>query len=344
MEIPNFFKTRVGIITLHVLGWIIYFLRDIIDYFVEPFDFELTCLSISFYFLIVSTFYLFYNWVWPKFLKPGKYYRIIPGIIGGLAYFIGGRYLIQEVIFPATLGFGNYYIELDFFFYVDDNWWRAFQIIVYSAVIYLLVDKVNADKKRSSTEKAKSEAELSFLRSQINPHFLFNMLNYLHTEAYMKDEKLANSILQLSDLLRYSTQKSNHLGATLEDEIYHLKNYIELYKKRFGENCYLNYSQAGKPDGQRVEPLLFIPFVENAFKHGVYTDKNVPIVVDININGQKIDFRCSNKVNQQNKDKGSGVGLQNVKQRLELIYPEKHQLNINKTNDTFTVDLSIQLK
>ncbi len=343
MQLPSFFKTKPGAVLLHILAWTVFYARDIYNYIVDPPEHDIVWLDLSYKFLIISTFYLFFYWIWPKILKPGKYLMVIPGILIGVAYFIGGRYLIQEQLFPAVLGFGNYFIDYDFFFYVDDNFFRAFKMIMYSLAIFLFVEKVATDKKREQKATAQTEAELSFLRSQINPHFLFNMLNYLHTEAYIKDEKLAGSILQLSDLLRYSTQKSNKLGAKLEDEIYHLKNYIELYKKRFGEKCYVNYAQNGMPGHQRVEPLLFIPFVENAFKHGVYTKPESPIEINVDINNDKISFTCSNKIIHSEKDRGSGIGLQNVQQRLKLLYPEKHNLAINEKGDTFRVNLTINL-
>ena len=343
MELPVFFKTRTGTALFHILAWMIFYIRDIYEYAIQPIKFSTACIDLSDKFLVISSFYLFFYWVWPRILKPGKYTMIIPGIIAGIGYFIGGRYLIQEVFFPAILGFSNYFIEYDFFYYVDDNLFRGFKMIVYSLAIFLFVEKVATDKKKDQEINAKTEAELSFLRSQINPHFLFNILNYLHTEAYLKDEKLADSILQLSDLLRYSTQKNHKLGAKLEDEIYHLKNYIELYKKRFGEKCFIHYQQTGEPESLRVEPLLFIPFVENAFKHGVYTDAGFPIDVNVKIKNKKITFGCRNKISNSQKDKGSGIGLGNVQQRLELIYTDRHQLDTQTEDDIFTVNLAIDL-
>ena len=342
MQLPAFFKTKLGIFLLHLLVWCIYYIRDIYGYFVNPTDLQEVLLDLSYYGLLISSFYLFYYWVWPNILRPGKYLMVIPGILAGFVYFIGGRYLIQEIIYPAIFGFGNYY-DPTFFFYIGDNYFRVFQMIIYSLVIFLFVAKFTSDKKKEQRATAKSEAELSFLRSQINPHFLFNMLNYLHTEAYVKDEKLADSILQLSDLLRYSTQKSNKLGAKLEDEIYHLKNYIQLYKKRFGDKCYVQYEQTGESGTKRVEPLLFIPFVENAFKHGIYTQAESPIKINVDVEKDVVKFSCSNKINRSQKDKGSGIGLENVRQRLELLYPNKHELSTDKKNDRFSVKLSIGL-
>ena len=256
-------------------------------------------------------------------------------------FFIGGRYVLEEILFPLIFGFDNYYIEG--FFYIDDNFFRGFQMIIFSLAVYLFVDRFTRDKRREKEERIKSEAELSFLRSQINPHFLFNMLNYLHTEAYLKDEQLADSILQLSELLRYSTQKSNSNGALLQDELHHLRNYIELYKKRFGEACYVEYAQQGDPTDQRIEPLLFIPFVENAFKHGIYTDPKIPIRISVDVDEKRVRFACQNKISTHQKDKVSGIGLENVRQRLELIYPGRHTCQVASTNDIFTADLSVQL-
>ena len=341
MTVSDFFAKKPVIVALHVLGWCVFYYKGIMPYLTETFERSDIILNISYHGWAIATFYLFYYLIWPKTLIPGNYGRVVPGVIAGLVFFIGGRYVLEEILFPLIFGFDNYYIEG--LFYIDDNFFRGFQMIIFSLAVYLFVDRFRRDKKREKEERIKSEAELSFLRSQINPHFLFNMLNYLHTEAYLKDEQLADSILQLSELLRYSTQKSNSKGALLKDELHHLKNYIELYRKRFGEECYVKYEQAGHSTDQRIEPLLFIPFVENAFKHGIYTDPNAPIHISVDVEENKVRFVCQNKISNHQKDSVSGIGLDNVNQRLELIYPDRHTCQVVSTNDIFTADLTIQL-
>ena len=111
MELPAFFKTRTGTVLLHILAWMVFYARDLYGYAIEEFQFSTFCIDMSDKFLVISSFYLFFYWVWPQILKPGKYLMIIPGILIGVGYFIAGRYLIQEVLFPATLGFSDYFIE-----------------------------------------------------------------------------------------------------------------------------------------------------------------------------------------------------------------------------------------
>ena len=341
MSATEFLNRKPVIIALHVLGWCVFYYKSITKYFDATYDQADVILDVSYHAWAIATFYLFYYLIWPRTIMPGKYRRVIIGILVGLVFFIGGRYLLEEILFPLIFGFDNYYIEG--FFYIDDNFFRGFQMIVLSLAVYLFVDRFTRDRIKEKEERIKSEAELSFLRSQINPHFLFNMLNYLHTEAYLKDEQLADSILQLSELLRYSTQKSNSQGALLKDEVHHMKNYIDLYKKRFGEKCYAEYIQEGSPTSQRIEPLLFIPFVENAFKHGVYNDPEHPVRISVKVGEDQVHFQCQNKISKNQKDKVSGIGLDNVRQRLDLIYPDRHTYEVGSANDIFTAHLSVQL-
>lgn len=267
---------------------------------------------------------------------------MVPGFIFGLLFFMVFRYFIQEMMMPFFFGFSNYALDLTPWIYINDNFWRPFQLILLSSAVFLFVDKLEKDRRNQQLEANKTEAQLAFLRSQINPHFLFNMLSYLYSKAYLKDKDLAHSILQLSDLLRYSTQKKEKKGALLSEEIRHLENYLDLYRKRFGNRCFVNYQCQGEINRQRIEPLIFQPFIENAFKHGIYTNESTPIVIDFQIEENHLKFYCKNKINQHVKDKGNGIGLENVKQRLILLYPNSHQLTIAKEDGYFSVQLNIQ--
>lgn len=327
----------------HIIGWLVYFFEDIIELIIEPWTTKSLALTFSGQLIALIVFYGFFWFIWPRTFQPGKYFWAIPGLLLGMLGFTFLRYFIQEMVFPAFLGFSNYRDNLSFWYYFGDNFRRPLRLIFLSGVIYLLIDQWQKEKRNRQLESAKIDAELALLRSQVNPHFLFNMLNYVYTEAFMVDKKLANSVLQLSGLLRYGTQNSLKNKTTLQREVAHLQDYIDLMRKRFGDRCHLDFIVQGQVGEQPVEPLLFLPFVENAFKHGIYTQPEYPIQVTLEVNAKQLHFRCKNLINQHQKDEGSGIGIQNVQKRLQLLYPDQYQLKIEEENNVFNVDLFLSL-
>ncbi len=197
------------------------------------------------------------------------------------------------------------------------------------------------EQKMLALKKEKINSELESLKLQINPHFLFNSLNNIHGMASKSAKKTKELVLNLSDMLRYVLYETETDRVPLKEEIDFLKNYIELQKVRMEEGAKINLNIKGDPGNKKTAPLLFLPLVENAFKHGSKGDiKNTFINIDIKI-GQGLTFEIEN-----NKSKGvdpvkndKGIGLENIKRRLELIYPGQHHLNIDDKNDVFKVEL-----
>jgi len=197
-------------------------------------------------------------------------------------------------------------------------------------------------------EKEKLEAELKVLKTQIKPHFLFNSLNNIYALALDKSDKTADVVLQLSDLMRYILYDCNEKLVDINKELDFSRNYINLHKIRLDENTPVNFIVNGHFDGHKIAPLLFEPFIENAFKHGVY-GKNLNSFINIIFNFDENDqmeliIENSYDPNWNNSKKGSGgIGIQNVIRRLELIYPQKHKINIDKGEQVFKITLTIGL-
>jgi hypothetical protein len=200
------------------------------------------------------------------------------------------------------------------------------------------------EKRAIQAEADKTSTELSFLKAQINPHFLFNTLNNIYTLAIMNDEHTAESILKLSNIMRYVTDEVTADFVLLENDINCIKDYIELQKLRLGDSTTVNYMLNGIAEGKTISPLLLMSFVENAFKHGV--SKNTPSVIDITISilPQSVRLLCKNQIfNHQKEMPRTGVGVENTKHRLKHLYPNRHTLTINEQDDIYTVDLHIQM-
>jgi len=201
---------------------------------------------------------------------------------------------------------------------------------------------IEAVLKEQENEKLKSE--LSFLRSQVSPHFMFNVLNSLASLARKKSDDVEPAIIQLSQLMRYSLYHTDK-KVTLDKEAEYLSNYIELQKLRFGGVVKLHFHVDLKQKDLLIEPMLLVPFVENAFKHGVGMMKNPVINIVLEGNEYVIHFKVSNKFDPlgvEVKDESSGIGLQNVKRRLDLLYKDLYTLSIQREEeDWFVTELNI---
>lgn len=204
------------------------------------------------------------------------------------------------------------------------------------------------DKKEMETEllRHRLEAELKFLKAQINPHFLFNVLNNIYSLTYLEGKAAAPQILKLSGLMRYMLYESDETVVDLKNEIEYIKNYLDLQQLKSESNNNIVFTIEGNTDQIKIAPLLFIPFFENAFKHGdVLDNKSGMLSANIKVSKQELTFHIENTIapTETRKDMVGGIGLDNVQKRLQLLYPSKHTITITSTNNIFLVDLLIQL-
>jgi hypothetical protein len=197
-----------------------------------------------------------------------------------------------------------------------------------------------------NNEKLRKESELKLLKSQMNPHFLFNSLNTLYALVSEKElEKAEDAILKLSDLLRYSVYQVNNPSISLEDEINYIKNYISLQELRLDGKVSISFNCEGNTSAVFIEPMLLIPFVENAFKYGISYVHESKISFELQLTENDLTFQVINIINEKpivTDDQFSGVGIANVVARLELLYPKNHVLKIESKNGIHSVFLSIK--
>lgn len=211
--------------------------------------------------------------------------------------------------------------------------------------------KIAADWTRNTREQQKLKAqnlqsELRFLRSQVNPHFLFNTLNSLYALTLKKSEKAPETVLKLSDMMRYMLYESNARLVPLAKEVEYVKNYLALEQLRYDTSGEIRFEIEGDVTDQEIAPMLFITFVENSFKHGMakVLDKGY-VHIYLLIEGDEIRFHLENnkpKI-EDDFDVPGGIGLLNVKRRLDLLYEGRYELNSLATEDTYSVDLYLNL-
>ncbi|MEL7341457.1 MAG: histidine kinase [Bacteroidota bacterium] len=211
----------------------------------------------------------------------------------------------------------------------------------YGFIVYLL----RQEQGRQEETRERLTSELSFLRSQISPHFLFNILNSIVYLIRSNSSEAESVTLKLSELMRYMLYSPQQGQVLMEEEIGYLENYIALQRTRFGEDVDIRFTRSGKNTDLSIEPMILIPFVENAFKHGVGLVKDPIIEIAVTLADQQLNFHVGNKVGPdppEAKDGSSGIGLKNVRRRLELLYPDRYELTIREEDDWFLVDLVIR--
>ena len=286
--------------------------------------------------LDLITFLLFYIWLTPKIIQKKHlsiYIIFIILYVAAYSFVWSGAYWIAGMVDCIT----------DFFRIYKSSIGHTIFYGVLGVVVYLALDWFFKFKRQKELETQNKEIELELLRSQINPHFLFNTLNNINSFVYDEPDKTSFAIIKLSEIMRYMLYETKTETVFLDKEIQYITNYLELQKLRLQKKEYINFKIFGDPSGKKIAPMLFIPFVENAFKHGKKNIENGTIV-ELKINDDKIEFRCENylrKLNKTEVNMSSGVGLKNIKRRLELLYPKNHKLVIEKNEEKFKVNLSI---
>ena len=215
-----------------------------------------------------------------------------------------------------------------------------------SATYKTIADRMKTEAMLTAKLQENLKAELSFLRSQISPHFLFNIMNNIAAMVRLKSDELEPTVHKLSSLMQYMLYETDEEKVLLQSEIENLQSYIDLQQQRFSEKLTLHISLDVKENWHSIEPMLLIPFVENAFKHGTGLIKNPEIEIELKAENDQLYFVVKNRFIQTEttKDKTSGIGLANVKRRLELLYGNMHQLVINKAEGWFIVSLQLTFK
>jgi hypothetical protein len=220
---------------------------------------------------------------------------------------------------------------------------RIFSVAFVFMLIKLLKDQLSVQRRALTLEKQKAEAELKLLKTQLNPHFLFNTLNNIYFLSLMNSPVTSTSIGRLSEILDYILYKCNSLYVPIAGEIALLNNYIGLEKLRYNERLKVNFT-CNVTEHIKIAPLILLTIVENAFKHGAGNDAGSPVIdIALQADNSVFKFTVSNPFHQNTAENAGNIGLPNLRQQLDLIYPQKHTLDIAQFDDLYTVILTINL-
>ncbi len=322
----------------HILFWLVWYFFYIITYS-SGYSVKIQFLQ-NLYLLPVrmAGTYVFIYWIIPKFLFKKNHLPFI--IITIIHAFLFG-FSIWAVLYIATS-----FRAIDSMPFIRSIVLN-YQIPATAAAIYMFKRWYLIQQYSLSLEKEKIEAELNFLKSQIHPHFLFNTLNNLYALTLKKSDKAPEMVIQLSNLLEYTLYSGRKTEVELQEELNQLTGYIDLEKLRFGNRLNIITDISEDVDGLMIAPLLLLPFMENSFKHGASKDINSSFInLNVKVKNHKLLFSLSNSyMNDSEKFEGyqERIGLKNVKRRLELLYPQKHSLEIIQEQDIFNVNLTLDL-
>jgi sensor histidine kinase YesM len=333
------------IIWLQILYWSFNFIGKVITpriFYPEKNNFHIDVLRITYFLVGISTFYICYLFIIPKIFNSRKFYTAILVFLLSITCFTILRYLTEEVFLPATFGFGNYDKDTGMAFYFFDNIYNGSITVFIAAILWLLEKFGVIETEKKALELERNQAKIHALKTQINPHFIFNSLNNIYSLVYQNSDKALPAIEELGSLLRYSTKDLEKDFITLDKEIGYIDSLTALEKLRIrNPELLVIENNIGYPH-LRISPMLLVPFVENAFKHGDFRNKGFEM--RISDQNQILHFYLMNYKGLKIKDEGSGIGIANVKKRLELLYPQKHALDITDSETEFIVDLMIDLK
>jgi two-component system LytT family sensor kinase len=336
----------------HVLGWLLFFSLVIGFAYVAPGGENVLRQIFSFHFLVfyviyLSLFYLNLYVLIPKlYLKQQWFYylAIVSVLFVGVYLLKPFDHLLQHNAPPGRppspmqhpKGRGPV---------IDVISIVSFLLVWAASIVISVIREWRITLQRAARAEAdKAQAELSFLKAQINPHFLFNTLNNIYSLAVTKNENTSFAIMKLSNIMRYVTDDATHDFVSLQNEVDCINDYVELQRLRLNKKTEINFSVKGRIEGQQIAPLILITFVENIFKYGISNHEPSPVSIKLSADEKTITFFCQNKLfSTLRKVERTGIGIANTKQRLEVLYPSKHLLHITKENGLYTVLLTLQM-
>ncbi|WP_271770373.1 sensor histidine kinase [Aquimarina algiphila] len=294
-------------------------------------------------------FYANYSILAPKLLLKKK---IVFYIISSVGFLLIFNFIVSNYIpkhfplgrFDSIIQYGNEFPRAGYLKHtIRGVFFFAFFLL--GGIFCLMRDFYKRDKMTKETEAHRAETELQFLKAQLNPHFLFNSLNSVYSLVRNKSNDAPEAVLTLSELMRYMLYEANQEIVPLIKEIEYIKNYVSLQRLRLSNSEDVKLSIRGEYEKKNIYPLLLISFIENAFKYGTDFKGVTDILIKIEVIENRLTFNVSNIIGVYRKNiDNSGVGLTNIKNRLELLYPDLHTLDIREENNRYIVDLTLILE
>ncbi len=341
----------------HIGAWSLYIMYEVVFgayAFGMTFRFWDTIIN----FLInILLFYAFGIYILPRFFKHKRWLMGAIATLVTLALYAAIKYIfktgIVPIIYPEQKG-----IVLNIFDYLSSALWRGGYFIILGIGYWVAADLVLSERKRRELEEKKAtyelallkaekdnkDAQLLYLKNQINPHFLFNTLNFFYGQTMRFSQEIAEGIMLLSAIMRYALQDTgSNAKAMLADEVKHIQNFIAINQLRFGHRLQICFNIEGDLSFRMIPPLLLLTFVENCFKYGDLLNAEYPVKINLLLTNNTLHFSTYNKKRSGPVEPSAGIGIDNTRKRLDLLYPGKYLFELNDTQDHYGVVLEIKI-
>lgn len=342
----------------HLLFWVLFIAYEVFVAYSANGGFSRTIDYITFYIINIGLFYLTAAIIVKN--SPGgkpNYVKIVLFIVLAMVVYIAVKYYIP--LLYVSMGVYKHNTKgLSFYAALSAALFRGVYFIGFATAYALSRLTLTSLKRIAELDKQSLQNQLeqetlqkdllvsqyAFLKAQVNPHFLFNMLSFLHSNVYKYSEQLGDQIIHLADLMRYAFTEPEVDGKVeLASETAHIENYLSLNKLRFNQQLYLNFSATGDIDSVRIIPLVLITMIENIFKYGDLLDAQHPATIKLDVTGNRLHLQINNRKVRRNHAISSGIGMVNVQKRLDQAYPGQYQLNITQDDINYQLDLLINV-
>jgi two-component system, LytTR family, sensor kinase len=334
-RINEFINKYKQVIKAHIIGWFVYFVIEF-------------CLTISYadvnpssflknFLYVILSFYVLLFGAFIPFSQKRKFKLVIACLF--LAFLmVSAKYVfdfyIYKIDFPKDKSLARNYFGFEI--------WRISQTILYAYAYWIYITAVKEQKRILSLEKKLLKTEIDFLKAQINPHFLFNTLNFVYNKVFNTNKESGEAILSLTRLMRYSVESTKHDQLSLSKEAEMIEEYLQLQRLRFGERLFVEFQKEGLLFLFIMPPLVLMSLVENAFKYGIINEPDYPIKIFLKVDKDQLRFVCSNKKRLDFEEKETtAVGLDNIKRRLEIVYGQNFDLQNTESESIYEVSLNV---
>ncbi|MBV7530316.1 sensor histidine kinase [Chitinophaga sp. sic0106] len=298
-------------------------------------------------------FYIFFRWIVPSFLHSRNWQLLLLRVFPVVTAFNSFKYLLAAEVFPKIVLYQGYRYDLinkrrvelftTFGAYFTNTLWTSLVLLAAAFALHLFLHWLREDKRRALLQQQQQKAESGFLKMQLNSHFLINSLNSIYSLAITGSPEVVPANNTLVHLLCYMLDQPDDIDfrSPIHDEVQYLRDFISLQQLRTGIKDGIRADFGDTLPDKQIAPMLLVAFVENAFKHGITNQPANPVTIKLEGDEQALSFMVGNKKSIYNKDKTGGIGLENVRKRLQLIYPQKHDLQITDTENNYQCHLKI---
>ena len=344
-------------VLIHASAWIVYYAYEYVIVGLIAY-YKVNFIESVFNFpLYIVLFYFCTQQLFSVYLNQKRYFQFFIYTLLTVVVFTYLRYEVKVTFVPLVSDEALRYPYKDLRLFLAETLYRGSYFFMIAFGYWFATKSIKQEKEKRWLEQQKRmseqhlriaeinlrDAEIAYLKNQINPHFLFNTLNFFYDQISMHSKQIAEGMLLLSDIMRYALKKSDDDKVMLEDEIEHLRNYIAINQLRYSNQLQICFKVVGDPAFRLIMPLMLITFVENCFKYGDLLDSKHPLYINIEITNQQLIFYAHNKKKTGPVESSTGIGISNTKQRLDVIYEDRYSLEIEDGLDFYSTTLTVDL-